>query len=59
MPEFVRVRDADHEITMPAAYAEACGLKPLDKPAVNPTGRPLAAKPIQSAAKAAVSQKEN
>lgn len=43
MQEYVRVRDTEtgHEISITAERAEALGLTPLKKDAVDPTGTPL------------------
>lgn len=46
MSGFIRVKDtAGGEVTVPAAYESAFGLKPLNKPAVDRFGRPLPPKP--------------
>ena len=46
MPEFVRVKNhRGHEFTTTAELATAHALKVLDKPAVDPDGRALPAKP--------------
>lgn len=55
--EFIRVRDGAHEVTMPAAAAEAAGLKALSgKDALDDMGKPLPPTPLQE--KAASAAKE-
>lgn len=45
--EFVRVKDpgTGHEVSVTADFAKAYKLEPLDKPALDDNGRPLAGKP--------------
>ncbi len=55
---FVRVREGDHEKSLPAAHAASAGLVPLDKPAIDEYGRPLPALPITDKAGKPVATKE-
>ena len=59
MSDLVRVRDGGVEFTVSAPYAEAQGLKVVDTPAVDQSGRALRSKPVRPAAKATESKKEN
>lgn len=43
--KYVRVRDTNGEFTTSDINAESLGLEVLEKPAVDPNGRPLPAKP--------------
>ena len=54
MTEFIRVKyDNGDEGSVPAAYEQAFGFKPLDKPAVDRFGRPLPTKQRASLARSA------
>lgn len=48
--QLVRVRVGAAEVTVAAGYADAKGLVPLDKPAVDAYGNALPAKPVTPAA---------
>lgn len=47
-PVFVRAKDGKHEITVTADNAKRRGLEIVDKPATDPTGKPLPPKPFVS-----------
>lgn len=44
--DFVRVREGGFEKSIPAAHAASAGLAPLNKPAIDEYGKPLAALPV-------------
>ncbi len=56
--DFVRVREGDHEKSLPSAHAASAGLTVLDKPAVDEYGKPLPALPITDKAGKPVTTKE-
>lgn len=59
MTEFVTVAaDNGYHVSLPAAYAEAKGLKTLKEPAVDARGRSLPERPASAAAKKAAEKAE-
>lgn len=58
MPNFIRVKfDDGSEGSVPAHYEQAFGFKPLDKPATDRFGRPLATKPRAEMPRATTKEK--